>query len=298
MIKEISIKDILKFLNKEKEEYSFVGCSEESICGFSSLANYIEGSITWIKSKESISDNIELNKIKLAVVGESKDIEIENMIVCNNPKRLFFSILEEFFYEGLPEQKIGRGTFISDKVKIGKNVIIGHNCTVDGDITIGDNTRIYNNVVLINKIKIGENCEIQSGVNIGHDGFAFAENGEKEKRMIKHHGGVEIGNEVYIGGNSYIERGTLDNTIICDGVKIDGMCTIGHNCYIDKNSSLVGGTILFGSVKIGKGVHIASATVKNQIQIDDNAVVGMGSVVIKDVKQYETVAGVPAKVLR
>ena len=78
---------------------------------------------------------------------------------------------------------------------------------LDGDITIRDNKKIYHNVT------IGKNYNIESGVNIGYDGYAFTENEGNEKPLLKHYGGVIVGDNVYIGGQTHVAIGNLDNTI-------------------------------------------------------------------------------------
>lgn len=175
--------------------------------------------------------------------------------------------------------------------KIGYNVKIGHNCSIDGDITIGDNTEIWDNVIMRNKIEIGANSTIQSGVCIGHDGFAFTEDKNYIKKMVKHYGGVRIGDNVFIGAHSTIIRGTIDNTEIGEGVKIDAFCLVAHNVVIENHAAIYGGAVLGGSVHIEPYAHVVSAIVKNQIRIGGNALVGTGSVVVKDVEPNVVVAG-------
>ena len=301
MMRALSINSIIEYLESKNEKYHFEGDKNLSAEGFSSLKHYKEGSITWVGT-EKLLKNISFDKeIFLAVVQDgvnTNKLKIKNKIITQESKHIFFDILEHFYGTIEKCEPIGRGTYLSQEVKLGKNVVIGHNCTLDGDITIGDNTRIYNNVVIINRAFIGKNCEIQSGVTIGHDGFGYTEDENHIKTMVKHHGGTEIGDNVYIGGNCYIERGTLDNTVIEDGVKIDGLCLIGHNSIIKRNSALVAGSILFGSVTMEENSYIASGLIKNQTQIGKNAFVGMGSVVTKDVEANTVVVGIPAKKLK
>ena len=299
MSKRIDIRKILSYLDCNKESYIFEGNREGYINGFSSYGNYKQGNLTWIKNYNAIEKNRNIQKVTLAVVQNGVEtLTVENKIIVKESKRVFFDLLEHFFSTEKTQERIGNNTYLSPDVKLGKNVVIGHNCTLDGMITIGDGTRIYNNINIINNVTIGQNCEIQSGVNIGHDGFGYTENEEHQKTMVKHYGGVVIEDNVYIGGNSYIERGTIDNTIIKAGVKIDGACVIVHNCIIEKNTAMVGGSTLLGSVHLKDNVYIASALIKNQVTIGKNAVVGMGSVVIKDVEADTTVIGVPAQKLR
>ncbi|NBI63096.1 hypothetical protein D3Z38_08500 [Clostridiales bacterium] len=294
----MKIKDILDWLDAQDRSYSFEGDECQEVIGFSSLANYKEGTVTWIKKRENIPENADIQAIALAIVQKNHETNCPNQIITEESKAVFFGIIEHFFHQDSTLPKIGQGTYISPEVVIGKNVKIGHNCVLDGKIVIGDNTQIYHNVTIINKVTLGKNCMIQSGVNIGHDGFGYAEDDKHNKTMIKHYGGTHIGNNVYIGGNTYIERGVLDNTVISDGCKIDGNCTIGHNSFLGKHCSCVAGTIILGSVQIGARAYIASATIKNQIIVGEFAFVGMGAVVTKDVPPNDMVVGIPAKSIK
>ena len=181
-------------------------------------------------------------------------------------------------------------------MKIGKYVRIGHNCSIDGDITIGDNTKIANNVVISNRVIIGSNCEIQSLSVIGEDGFGYSEDEEHKKVMVKHYGGVMIGDDVFIGSHVNIARGTIDNTVIESGVKIAPTTHIGHNNIIERNSTVICSQ-LFGSVHTKENAYITSSVIRNQCTIGAYATVGMGSVVTKDVDDKKTVIGAPAREL-
>lgn len=296
MTKNVNVKEILAYLDKNKESYVFEGNQEDCVNGFSSYGNYIQGTLTWVKNYKTIEKCGNIQRITLAVVQDGVDVPAaENQIITEESRRVFFELLEYFFTSGEPIEKIGSNTYLSPEVKLGKNVTIGHNCTLDGEITIGDGTRIYNNVNIINNVTIGQNCEIQSGVNIGHDGLSYTEDKEHRKQMIKHYGGTTIGNEVHIGSNCYIARGTIDNTKIGNGSKIGAVCTIAHNCRLGENVTVITGSRILGSVNIGNNAYIASALLKNQVVVGENAVIGLGSVVIRDVKENTTVIGIPAR---
>lgn len=294
----IRVRDICEFLDNSDVDYFVTGNVDDKIDGFSSLSNYRTGTVTWCKKKGNVP--IKQRDYSLVIVGKEHGTGeyFTNRIETDNPKKVFFMIVDYFFGNEEELPKIGSGTYISPRVKIGTNVKIGHNCTLSGNITIGDNTIIYNNVNIINKVIIGDNCVIHSGTNIGHDDFAYTEDALFNKSMIKHYGGVKIGDNVFIASNCIINRGTIDDTEICDGVKIDAQCHISHNVHIGKNSALVSGSRLYGSVKTGENVYIASATIKNQLIIGDNAVVGMGSVVLNNVDDNAVVVGIPAKKIR
>ena len=190
---------------------------------------------------------------------------------------------------------MGQFTYLSPKVKLGKNVRIGHNCTLDGDITIGDGTVIWNNVVIVNRVTIGRDCDIHSGAVIGHDGYAYTEDALHKKTMIKHFGGVSIGDRVLIGENVCISRGTIDDTILESGVKIDALGHIAHNCWFEEDAAMAVPCSVSGSVHIGRNGYLAGTIIRNQCVIGENAFIGMGAVVVKDVPSGETVVGNPAK---
>lgn len=289
------IAQILSFLDDEGIPYTFSGRKEELVEQFSSLHHYKLGSFTWIKTQKNILKNFDLLQIKLAFVSEDIVGDFQNVIRTPQHKRAFFSTIEHFYVQEEERPAIGQFTYISPKVKLGKNVRIGYNCTLDGDITIGDGTTIWNNVTIINRVTIGKNCEIQSGAVIGQDGFAYTEDDAGRKQMVKHFGGVYIGNDVLIGSNACVCCGTIDDTVISDGTKIDNMCHIAHNCVLEENVALAYPCQLGGSTHIEKNGYLAAATVRNQSIIGEGSFVGLGAVVVKDIDAHMIVAGVPAK---
>ena len=112
---------------------------------------------------------------------------------------------------------------------------------------------------------------------------------------MPHFGSVVIGDNVDIGANTTIERGTIDDTVIENGVKIDDLCQISHNVHIGENTNIITNTSIYGSVNIGKNCYIATSIIRNQLKIGDNVTIGMGSVVVKDIQDGSLVFGNPAK---
>ena len=109
-------------------------------------------------------------------------------------------------------------------------------------------------------------------------------------------GGVVIEDGVQIGALTVIGRGAIDNTILRRGTKIDNSTFISHNVIIDEDTFVVGESIMFGSSSTGKQVYISgNSTIRNGCHIGDKAVVGMGSVVVKNVGNGAVVKGNPAK---
>lgn len=287
----VTVKDILKFLEDERISFQFRGDSQVRIAGFSSAVNYQENTVTWFKKSQVNNSG---KQISLCVVQEGVEAEAKAIIEAPNSKAVFFQVIEKFFVEKKAGAAIGRGTIIGAEVRLGENVIIGNNCSIEGSIEIGNDSCIADNVVIRNKVRIGERCNIQSLTVIGEDGFGYSEDDSHKKTMIRHYGGVIIGNDVFIGSHVNIARGTIDDTVIGNGVKIAPTTHIGHNILIGNDVTVICSQI-FGSVHVEDNAYITSSVIRNQCKIGKNAIVGMGSVVTKSVEQGKTVIGVPAK---
>lgn len=194
---------------------------------------------------------------------------------------------------------IPQNAAISPDAKIGRNCTIGNFVVIGMNCTIGDNTEIHDHVTLAQNCKIGNNCIIQSGVTMGEDGFAYERHPSSELEKFPHFGGVLIGNGVEIDANCSIARGSLSDTVIGDGTKLDALVHIAHNVKVGKICQLAAGTIIGGSAKLGDSCWTGlNSTIKNKITIGNNVLVGAGACVIKDVPDGDIVAGVPAKSIK
>ena len=123
---------------------------------------------------------------------------------------------------------------------------------------------------------IGERCILHSNCVIGADGFGFAPGPDGWEKICQL-GGVRIGNDVEIGACTTIDRGALDHTVIADGVIIDNLVQVAHNCHIGKNTAIAGCTGLAGSTIIGENCTLAGGVgVVGHVEICDNVhVTGM-----------------------
>jgi UDP-3-O-[3-hydroxymyristoyl] glucosamine N-acyltransferase len=175
--------------------------------------------------------------------------------------------------------------FINSNVKIGDNTFIGPNSYIGENVQIGNNVTIHSNVYIGHDVKIGNECEIFPGAKIGTDGFGYAREKDKKWLKIPQTGCVIIGNNVDIGANSTIDRGAIDNTIIHNGVKIDNLVQIGHNCIIGENSIIAGCAGIAGSAIIGKNCMIGGAAmIKGHITIADDTIISGGTGIGKNVE--------------
>lgn len=295
----VNVGDILEFLDTNQHEYKFVGDSKLQLTGFSLPTNLQENHIIWVKAPEKFCSR-DMNLSNILIVSNECFVlaEGQNVIVSNNSKAIFFAILEKFFSKN--KRKFGiESSAIVKTDKIGGNIYIGHNSYIDEDVELGDNVIIKNNVVLEGKIIVGSGSIISSGTVIGTDGFGYYDHINGKNQKIEHFGGVIIGENVEIGANVCIDRGTLGDTVIGNNVKIDNLCHIAHNVVVGDDVNIIAHSMIGGSVVLGNSAYIApSATLINQIRIEDNAMVGIGSLVLKDVKANVVVVGCPAKILK
>lgn len=219
-------------------------------------------------------------------------------IFSPNPRFDFYRVLTEFFTEEMPHF-VSPSAYVGPQVKLGHNVSIGLNSVIDGQIHVGYNTFIGNNVSIKGIVSIGSNCVINDGAIIGGEGFEFIKDGSRCIHVPKL-GRIQIGDRVWIGNSSTVERPTLDETIIESDVKIDDLVHVGESSTIGAASQLTAGTVLAKAVKLGKNCFLGvNCSVKQRIQIADDTTIGMGAVVIRDVVQPGyTFAGVPSRIFQ
>ena len=297
MEKAVKLYDIIEFLKQQCFEYEIIGnVCDISIEGFSSLTNYKTGTITWVKNEKNWLDDRE--EVTLCVVQRGIQIPCALQIVSNDSKAIFFSILEHFWGKmNNQRDRVGKYTYIGPDVVLGDNVCIGNNCSITGRVTIGNDTIIADNVVIQNKVKIGERCQIQSLTVIGEDGFGCSEDENHKKKMVKHYGGVVIGDDVFIGSHVNIACGTIDDTCIQSGVKIAPSTHIGHNNQIGEDSVVICSQ-LYGSVQLAENAYVVGSIIRNQCSIGTGTMIGMGTVVTKDIEAGKLAIGIPAKVIK
>lgn len=188
---------------------------------------------------------------------------------------------------------IGHGTFIDDEVEIGDNCVIESGCHIGRGVKIGNNAMIYANVTITYAI-IDDNAVILTGARIGQDGFGFStDRGIHHK--IYHIGRVIIGKDVEIGANTTIDRGSVNDTIIEDGVRIDNLVQLGHSVIIGKGSIIVAQVGIAGSSKVGAYCALGGQVgVAGHVKIGDKAQIVAQSGIMKDIEDGQVVAGTPS----
>ena len=192
-----------------------------------------------------------------------------------------------------PYAVIGEDAHVGAGTQIGAHAVIGAGCW------IGENCRIHPHATLYGGVRMGHRVEIHSGAVVGADGFGYASGGGKYWKFPQA-GIVEIGDDVEIGANATIDRGSLDDTRIAEGVKLDNLVHIGHNCQIGAHSVIAAQVGLSGSCVFGKHVVVGGqAGFGERCKLEDGAVIGGQSGVLggKTIRKGETVWGTPARSL-
>lgn len=186
------------------------------------------------------------------------------------------------------QSAIGPGVIIAEGCKIGKRVTIGAGAVIEARVTIGDDTVLEPRVVVKHGVVIGQRCHLFSGCVIGNDGFGYAEEAGRWVK-IPQVGGVLIGNDVDIGANTTIDRGALDDTIIEDGVKLDNLIQIAHNCVVGAHTVIAGCVGVAGSAVIGKHCRIGGAAmILGHMQIADGVTISPGSMITRSITKPGT----------
>ena len=212
--------------------------------------------------------------------------------------KYFWTPIED---DNLAQAVIGEGTKVSPKAEIANGSVIGKGSTimagayVGSNAKVGDNTILYPNVVVYKDCIVGNDCIIHAGTAIGSDGFGFASNKLGEHNKIYHNGNVVIGNDVEIGSNTSIDRAVFGSTKVKDGVRLDNLIHIAHNCEIGEFSVVAGQTGFAGSSKIGRSnVFGAQSGVAGHLEIAPFNTFAARSGVTKTVKESGKVfAGFP-----
>lgn len=188
-----------------------------------------------------------------------------------------------------PYAVIGRGARIGDRVRIGAHVVIGEDCE------IGDDVVLHPHVTLYPGVRVGPRSILHSGVRVGVDGFGYVfVDGAHQK--VPQVGGCRIGADVEIGANTTIDRGSIGETEIGDGVKIDNLVHIGHNVRIGAHSIIVAQVGVAGSSTIGRGVTLAGQVgIPGHVTIGDGATIAAQAGVFGDVPAGAVYSGYPAR---
>jgi len=272
------------------KKFNLIHIGEDiEINGVSSTSNPTENTIVLVSSLNKLPTKYD-NLVVLTSKKICFELGIKNALIADIPGVSFSKITclfysSPFFNIPLSDKK----PFKSEDV----NIIFGENVVIENDVIIGNNVKIGHNTVIHKNCVIGDDVVIDSGTIIGSEGFGNVLDDNGKWHHIFHSGKVIIKNNVSIGANCTIDRGTIDDTIIESGVIIDNLVHIAHNVYIGENTAIAAKVGIAGSCKIGKRNMIGGMVgIVDHINTADDVIISATSTVIKDIKEPGTYTGI------
>ena len=185
-------------------------------------------------------------------------------------------------------------TVIKKNTHIGQGTYVGAHCFIDEGVVIGENCEIHHNTVIYKGTQIRNFVIVNSSTVIGKEGFGYVKRERYEK--IRHIGGVVIGSFVEIGSGVTIDRGTIGNTVIGEGTKIDNQVHIAHNVKIGRNCIIMGQSGIAGSSRLGDNVILCGQVgVSDHLDIADDVIVYAKSGVFRQLRKGRKYSGIPAR---
>lgn len=234
-------------------------------------------------------------------------------IVVEDPHRALVLLLRRLHPEVPGSASVHPTAVLGQRVRVGVGVAVGAYAVLDDDVEVGEGSRIGAHVVVGSGCRLGPGCTlhphvvlypgavlgagviVHSGTVLGADGFGYAWFDGAHQR-IPHVGRVVLGDDVEIGANSAVDRGSIGDTVLGRGVKLDNLVHIAHNVHVGEGSLLAGMVGIAGSTRIGQGVWMGGQSgVINHLDIGDGARLAAAAKVLRDVPAGETVSGHPAR---
>ena len=236
-------------------------------------------------------------------------------IVVREPHAALVAVLPVLFPQpewtpGIdPTARFGRGTqweepiavgphvVVGERVRIGRNARIGAGCVIGDGVLLGDDVQLFPRVVCYPGAIIGNRVMLHAGVVIGSDGFGYVTaKGGRGHDKIPHVGRVVVGDDVEIGANTTVDRGSVDDTLIGPGTKIDNLVQVGHNVHIGARCLIMALTGIAGSARIEDDVVIAGQVgIAGHFTVGRGTRIGAQAGVWADVPPGANVSGYPAR---
>lgn len=257
------------------------------------------GDLAWLSPRNADAERVAAFRGTLLLCPRLPELRTTGdalAIPCSNPKLAFARVVDRFFPElmqiswpPIDGPSIHPSARIADSSRLARGVVIGSHTRIGDDVEIGPNTCIAN-ASIARGVRIGANC------SIGLSGFGYATDASGRRWRFPHTARVVIEEDVEIDSNTTVDRGSLVDTVLRRGCKIDNLVQVGHNVEIGEDAIVTAHCIIGGSTRVGPRAWIApGARIMNQITIGADAFVGLGAVVLRDVADGVTVVGNPAR---
>jgi len=285
---------------------------------FASLANARSGNASFLASPR-YREQLRLTQASVVVVSDAasaRQMGLSCTLIETHDPYLFFAMAADWLNRRnrqalVPETRvhpsailgpgvrlghrvsIGPGVVISSGVVIGEDTDVDASCILGEGVSIGAGSHLHPRVTIAAGCQIGARAVIHSGAVVGSDGFGFAAQSDRSWLKIPQMGGVLIGDDVEIGANTTIDRGTLDATVIEHGVKLDNQIQIAHNVVIGRHTAIAGCVGIAGSARIGAFCQIGGAAgILGHLEIAEGTIIGPMSLVMSSIQEPGKYVGV------
>lgn len=304
-VKKMQLKEIAESVGG-----TVIGDETAMIYNVSGIDEAEKGDLTFIANPK-YKKRIETTKASAILVSPDIETSVTNLLVVKDPYSALGKVLTLFYpEEQVPatvhhEAHIEEDAVVAEGVTVYPGVYVGHRARIESGVTlypgvfvgndavIGEDSVLYPNVAIYRRCRVGNRVILHAGVVIGSEGFGFANPGV-DNLKIPQVGIVQIDDDVEIGANTTIDRGTLGKTWIQRGTKIDNLVQIAHNVVIGENSIVVAQVGISGSSKLGKSVIVGGqAGFVGHIEIGNNVMIAARSGVHEDVPSGQIVSGAP-----
>jgi UDP-3-O-[3-hydroxymyristoyl] glucosamine N-acyltransferase len=220
---------------------------------------------------------------------------VPSRIVVEKPYDAMLALIPHLYNVHAPEPVVASTACVGKHVTLGQGVRVDDYAVIGDHVSIGDGTQIYPGVTIYSGTQLGVRCIVHAGARLGCDGFGYVyRDGVHQK--LPHVGRCIIGDDVEIGANTTIDRGSIDDTVIGDGTKIDNLVHVAHNVRIGKACLIMAQVGIAGSSHIGNGVILAGQVgVSGHVTIGDGARLAAQAGVFGDIPAGETWSGYPAR---
>ncbi len=307
----MKLQTILEHLEKQGIDVEFLGDSSHQVNQVSGLSEASPEHISFLSDTKRMGE-LEASQAGAVILKpEHRDITSTNRLLVSNPYYVY-ALTAQFlnplnFEPGIHSKAlIDPSAILGESVSIGPNAVIGPNVSIGDGVSIGAGTIIESgtkighrsylapNVTVMHNCVIGDDVRLESGCVIGGEGFGFA-NEKGEWHHIPQIGRVVIGDRVYIGNNSTVNRGAINDTVIESNCIIDCLVQIAHNVRIGYGTAIASQAGIAGSTEIGQYCVLAGqAGVTGHVTIADQSHFGAKSGVTGHIKEAGSYSGFPA----
>lgn len=278
----------------------WVGQGDKIIDGVTALTPGQESRLGFVDSQAQRAQAQTSRAGALIVPASLTDLPVPALLISDKP-RLHFARASALFAAPAQQAGIAPTAVMADNARIADAVSIGQHCLIEDQVRIGERSRIGPGCVLQAGAVIGQDCivgpntvicagtvigdrvRVGAGAVLGERGFGLVP-GPEGMELMPQLGGVLIEDDVEIGANTTVDRGTIADTRVCTGVKLDNQVHIAHNCYVGPHTVIAGCTGIAGSTHIGARCMIGGGVgIGDHVTIADEVVITAASQVPVDI---------------